>query len=79
MYSIEKNVPMPASNNSRRIYPFASMSVGDSFLVPTSDDKDAAAKKRTKVAAAITADAKRFGRKFATRQVEGGVRVWRVR
>ncbi|HQT62754.1 hypothetical protein [Acidiphilium sp.] len=67
MIEIEKNVPMPMR---RQRYPWRQMKVGDSFVVPGKTSGAFSGAKR--------AAAKATGFKFATRNVEGGVRVWRV-
>jgi hypothetical protein len=52
------------------------MAVGDSFLVPTVGRSAAAV--RNVVVRSKGAVKGIDGRVFATRQVEGGIRVWRV-
>lgn len=71
---IEKNVPIPKSHQGRRsAYPFASMQLGDSFLVRCRTPRDM---NRVRSAAAIYAG--KTGAKFKTRSVDGGIRVWLV-
>ena len=72
MYQIEKGIPAPEKYGVGRPsrYPFADMEVGDSFFVP-----DAPA---NRLACAATWATKRYNRRFITRVVEHGVRVWRV-
>lgn len=71
---IDKNVPVPSKHsNGRHIkYPFSTMHVGDSFFVPDG--------KQTSLTATARNWAVRHGGqyRFVTRQVPGGVRVWRV-
>ena len=64
MVAIEKNVPMPKSGLRVKPKPpwLLEMEVGDSVRLP--------GKKRPSVAVK--------GRKFATRTVAGGFRVWRI-
>jgi len=64
-YKIEKGVPF-----AKKGYPFGEMEVGDSFLA------DAALLERLRSAASMFG--KDHNKKFATRQVPEGVRVWRV-
>lgn len=75
---IEKDVPIPA-DDSRRVskYPFRDMEVGDSFFVACENGNPAKAAIAVRSSAIIWG--KRKGhRKFTTRIVEGGVRVWRI-
>lgn len=71
-YQIEKNIQMPASVRAGRTYkyPFTQMEVGDSFFVP---EKTAARFQSTASSAS-----KRHSMKFRCRNVDGGVRCWRV-
>lgn len=69
--AIEKGVPIPPKGGGRPIvYPFAEMDVGDSVLITNKTQAHASATSN-KVGG-------RLGRKFTTRKVEGGIRVWRV-
>lgn len=81
MFNIEKNVPIPFARPFGRResrYPYESMEVGDSFLVPTQEDTPAAVLLRRMRQSALWAS-KRYNAKFQVRSVpEGGVRVWRV-
>ena len=69
-YKIDKNVPMPGVG-SLGIYPWDKMEVGDSFLVK---GKNAAS-----VRTVVWFAGKQHGRKFSTRTVDDGVRVWRIK
>lgn len=69
-YQIEAGVPTPPKRCQSTKYPFSEMSAGDSFFVADGDNK---------VVSASCAAGRRLGRKFSTRKVEGGVRVWRVK
>lgn len=68
---IEKNVPMPSRGNSRpnrgALY---QLEPGDSVLIT---DRPTNSVRRH-----VCIVAKKIGGKFATRAVEGGVRVWRI-
>lgn len=75
MFEIEKNIPLlprKLPHGPAAKYPFALMDVGDSFFVPATP-KVSPAKVQTRLSTR-----KIPGAKFATRQVEGGVRVWRI-
>jgi hypothetical protein len=80
---IETGIPVPDLNASKRVYPFAEMKEGDSFLVPVPASPSETFHARRKHKQAFVAErARRYraatGRKFTTRQVEDGVRVWRI-
>jgi hypothetical protein len=68
MIKIDKGVPLPRARNTHR-YPFEQMRVGDSFLTPA---------KITSLSAVLAHWGIRLKRKFASRTVKGGTRVWRV-
>ena len=72
MFKIDADVPMPEPATSTRTskYPWQLMDVNDSFLVPDGNVKSL---KTTAYAAG-----KRYGAKFRAKEVEGGVRIWRV-
>ena len=71
MIKIDKNVPIPPDRLSRgRKYPWDELEVGDSFFVEGKKFEP------LRVSAAQIGKAK--ARKFIARQVDGGVRVWRV-
>jgi hypothetical protein len=65
---IEKNIPMPPTRIKK--YPFSEMEVGDSFLT-----------EKCSVRASACAFTERIDpeKKFATRKVECGFRVWRIK
>jgi len=67
MFKVEKGIPVPPVKNK---YPWLQMEVGDSFFVPGVTCKEF----RTQPSSA----GRRYGRKYASRSVDGGVRVWRV-
>lgn len=69
-YTIDKNVPMPGVS-SLGIYPWDEMDIGDSFLI-----KD---KKAGSIRTLAWFAGKQHGRKFSTRTVDDGVRVWRIK
>ncbi|UOF81618.1 hypothetical protein [Bacteriophage sp.] len=65
--SISKSVPLPVP---RRRYPYKTMEVGDSFLVPDG--------KLQVVCNANYRAGKQLEKKFIARRTEEGVRVWRM-
>jgi len=71
-YKIEKDVPVPniASGKGKQV-PFAVMEIGDSVLV-TNDSGVRAAR------ASASWHSKVTDKRFITRTVDGGVRIWRV-
>lgn len=71
-FTIEKGIPVPKMTGAGRKtkYPFESMQVGDSFFV-----KDGTVKTLSRSCGTY---GKRLERKFASRTVDGGARVWRV-
>lgn len=82
-YTIEEGHPLPrpappghhkggGTKGMKWRYPFGSMKVGDSFLVP---DGDATV---NRLRAAASQAARRLGFKFAVRQLDEGFRVWRT-
>lgn len=74
MYEIEKNVPLLEKAAGRKAkYPLASMEVGDSFVVPLKYPKQ-----RSPVHSVASIFGKKHGRKFTTRRIDNGVRVWRI-
>ena len=68
---IEKGVALPAVEARRKpAWPLRLMEVGDSFFI-----KDTKVKT---ISRTCGQHGKRLGRKFASRTVDGGVRVWRT-
>ena len=80
-YKIEKNIPIPRSlgggRTSEYFYPLEKMQVGDSFLIHLEKYTN---KERAKIASRVAMWQKRNAtdKKFATRRVDEGVRVWRT-
>jgi len=71
-FTIDKGVPMPPRRRGagrNRVYPFAEMEVGDSFFHEGS---------ASSVEAAASNYARRSGKRFAARYIDGGVRIWRI-
>ena len=77
VFIIEKGIALPERTFGTNLkpretsYPFAQMAVGDSFFVRGA--------KQSSLGAAANSWGKKHGMHFATRIVEGGVRVWRDR
>lgn len=70
-FKIEKGIPVPAKGTGRAsMYPWDDMEIGDSFFVK--------GKKSSALSATTKRIAKTRGFKFTVRQLEGGVRVWRI-
>ena len=74
MYKIEKGVSVPTITRAKQPvkYPWKELAVGDSFLVPTG-----AVKPQSVRAAVGQANRTYPDRRFTSRTVDGGVRVWR--
>ena len=71
-FKIEKGIPAPRRNAR---YPLRKMVTGDSFFVPCADEEKAKTQKRLGVAGYSIGGAGAF----VVRQVEGGVRVWKIK
>jgi hypothetical protein len=79
MYQIETNVPIPprrAGVGRAPKYPFATMKVGESFLVKCEPKSI----EQRRVVGAMRHSQRTLARKFASRYIteDSGVRVWRV-
>ncbi|MGL5397943.1 MAG: hypothetical protein ACRDBQ_22135 [Shewanella sp.] len=70
MFEIEKNVPIPDGYTKKMKYPFKEMEVGDSIFFTESVMKSARSYSHS--------FGLRYGVKFTTRLVHGGMRIWRV-
>ena len=69
---VDRGIPLPRPRRDRRWkYPWLEMEVGDSFLVP--DERNV-----LRMVRVGCSTSRRHGMRFEARQVEGGVRVWRV-
>ena len=89
-FQVERGVPVPPKSpfNSRRgrqeAYPWSTMKVGDSFFVRPADCPRRDGKTRTvsglqNLLGVVATTATKAGKgKFTTRQMDGGVRVWRI-
>ena len=74
-YELEASVPIPAHSHRGKPgrYPFASMKVGDSFLVPGNETTA----KRLGSNSYCWAQYHKNAFKFVVRQIPDGVRCWR--
>lgn len=73
MISIDKNIPIPPEGRrgkQERYYPWKDMEIGDSFL---SAENDAYIRR------SMSYQNKNTEKAFISRNVEGGVRVWRIK
>jgi len=80
MFTIEKNIPLINPTYSRNKgdskYPLSTMDIGDSFLIEGS--KDEAKVYRNRLLSVINRVQKKSEARFATRAVDGGIRIWRT-
>ena len=82
-FTIDPNIPIPPKGlrhgrgNPR--YPFAELEVGESFFVqvPAGATVGEIQHIRNILSNAACWHARKLGRQFTTRRVDGGVRVWR--
>jgi hypothetical protein len=74
---VEHGIPIPPRGDFKRRYPFKRMHVGDSFFVPCEPFE--LEDRWNSLTSCIRNATVKTGFKFATRQVEGGLRVWRIR
>lgn len=68
--SIEKDIPIPTSARAAR-YPFATMEVGDSILIPSSQ-------KQLARSHALNYKKTHPGWNYKTRTMPEGMRIWRI-
>lgn len=75
---LETGIDLPSvARAPRRLkYPFGDMHPGDSFFVAC--EPETSAKLRQSIYVSSRTAASRYGAKYTTRVVEGGVRCWRV-
>jgi len=80
--AVESGVPIPEKkstiNGKPRRYPFSTMEVGDSFFVKQVKGYPMTSLHRNVSGQASRRAAAHEDEKYTTRQVEGGVRVWRT-
>jgi hypothetical protein len=81
-FKIDKNVPMLKISKGRpRIYPFPEMEVGDSFVVPITDEMESDQDKSSRLLrSAASAYSRRYGSKFSVQfqRSKNVTRCWRV-
>lgn len=70
-YEIKSNVPIPIGKTSGKTAALRRLSVGDSFTIPKTE-----LKKHTRKG--VYSSAQKVGIQITTREVEEGLRVWRV-
>lgn len=77
---VESGVPIPAmrKRGSLAKHPWDDMKVGDSFFVPAVPDWTMT-KLQSRLGSHAGSIAKSRGTQYTVRQVEGGVRIWRIR
>lgn len=82
VFKIESGIPLPSPRRARLggkwgTLPFAKLEVGQSFLVPA---KDMEQKKKTRdsLSSTCATQGKKLDRRFVTRIMDDGIRVWRV-
>jgi len=76
MIAIDKEIPIPESRKStgrKRIYPFRELEIGDSFFVETEEPHH-----QVKLLLQSVRQSRFPDKKFTTRIVNNGVRMWRV-
>lgn len=81
-FKIEQNVPIPNFNEFREGFmeiPLEDMQSGDSIFLPCSDKKKGKAMIINFSTKRKAFETKHPERKLVTRQMEGGLRIWRVR
>lgn len=81
-FEIDKTQPIPKNTKGRpRIYPFMEMEVGDSFVVPLTDELLCGENRNARLLrSAATAYTRKFGGKFTVRieRAKNVTRCWRV-
>lgn len=86
MIPIDKNIPIPPRkkkltpntyNTNTKKYDWYAMVVGDSFLIPYAEDRHIT-QQRANVGAMIAGRFNITGMKYTQRELEEGIRVWRI-
>ncbi len=83
MLPIETGIPLPKPKSRPRIYPLKEMQKGDSFFLvvpadPPETFEHRRAGRQKRMAAVLRTQRVRTIGKFIARQVDDGVRVWRI-
>ena len=77
--NLEQGIPIPTPRrNQPTKYAFKGMEVSDSFLVQKTDDEPLERVRRRVYAAVSWANKQYKGKRFVTRTVDEGIRVWRT-
>lgn len=74
MFKIDSKIPLPPLREPTTHYPFKKMKAGDSFFVLIEKLSDV-----SRARCAAIQYGKRHKVKFATRKVDGGLRIWRIK
>jgi len=75
-YPIEKNIPIPIGGlKVSTEYPLSEMEEGDSFFVPSEPERS----KKIQQSIMTYVHRNMFAKKFTTRRIPGGIRIWRVK
>jgi hypothetical protein len=70
-FKIDKKIPLPSRGQQITKYPFIDLDIGDSFLIPE--------KTVIQTNGLCYYAGKRLKKKFVSRTVNGGVRIWRIK
>jgi hypothetical protein len=71
-FKIDKNIPIPKRiYDSEYPYPIDNLNVGDSFFIEE--------RTSTQVSHIISRGNKMLGKRFTSRTMDGGVRIWRIK
>lgn len=76
MYKVDKNQDVSTSKKQRNSYPFHMMEVGDSFFMEV--EAVDINKIQRKMSSICVTNGKRHQKKYITRRVDGGLRIFRV-
>lgn len=74
---IEKNIPIQGRKYD--MYPFKEMKVKDSFFIPVDGEIKNKRSVQHKFSGLCSYFGRKLGRKYISRSVDGGIRVWRTR
>jgi hypothetical protein len=81
-FQIDKDLPIPKITTGRpRIYPFPTMEVGDSFVVPITNEMESGQDKSSRLLrSAASAYSRRYGSKFSVQFQRSNkvTRCWRI-
>ncbi len=82
LIQIDANIPMPTPQRRPSVYPFADMTIGDSFFLTAGGVSNSRERVRSRITDALKrarcAGCVSTEWMFATRYVKGGVRCWRI-